>query len=57
LTITRCDQASNAILSWRLRNVVPVRLAGVTLQAKGGGDVAIEELVLSPESLEIKAAS
>lgn len=37
---------------WTLRNCVPMKYTGPTLAAKGGGDVAIEELVLSVEQLE-----
>ena len=57
VTITRRDEAGNAIVSWKLSNFVPVRFAGVTLEGKGGGDVAIEELVLSAERIEIESAS
>jgi phage tail-like protein len=57
VTITLRDEASNPVLSWKLRNVVPVRFTGPALSAKGGGDVAIEELVLSPENIEISSAS
>jgi hypothetical protein len=31
---------------------MPIKWTGPTLTAKGGGDVAIEELVLSVETLE-----
>jgi hypothetical protein len=51
VTITQCDEASNPKQSWKLRNVVPVRYNGSTLASKGGSDVAMEELVLSVESI------
>jgi hypothetical protein len=38
---------------WNLRGVIPLKWTGPTLAAKGGGDVAMEELVLSAEYLEL----
>lgn len=40
---------------WTLGNVVPMKYTGPTLAAKGGGDVAMEELVLSSESMDVAA--
>ncbi len=57
VTITLCDEASNPVQSWKLRNVVPMKYTGPTLAGKGGGDVAMEELVLSAEHFEINPAS
>ena len=37
---------------WTLQGVVPLKWNGPTLAAKGGGDVAMEELVLSCEGLK-----
>jgi phage tail-like protein len=51
VTITLRDEAANPVQTWTLRNVVPLKWTGPTLAAKGGGDVAMEELVLSAESL------
>lgn len=56
VTITLLDEARNAVQSWRLRGVIPMKYTGPTLAAKGGGDVAMEELVLSAEDFEIEAA-
>ena len=53
VVITLLDEAQNAVQSWKLRGVVPMKYTGPTLAAKGGGDVAMEELVLSAEALEI----
>jgi phage tail-like protein len=52
VVITLHDEAGNPVQKWTLGNVVPMKYTGPTLAAKGGGDVAMEELVLSSESLE-----
>jgi phage tail-like protein len=52
VVITLRDEAGNPVQKWTLGNVVPMKYTGPTLAAKGGGDVAMEELVLSSESLE-----
>jgi phage tail-like protein len=56
VTVTLLDEARAAVQSWRLRGVIPMKYSGPTLAAKGGGDVAMEELVLSVEDFEIEAA-
>lgn len=55
VVITLLDEAQNSVQSWKLRGVVPMKYTGPTLAAKGGGDVAMEELVLSAEALEIES--
>jgi phage tail-like protein len=55
VSITLLDEARNPVQTWLLRNVIPMKYTGPTLAAKGGGDVAMEELVLSAEGLEIEA--
>lgn len=40
------------VVTWTLKGVTPIKWTGPTLTAKGGGDVAIEELVLSVEYIE-----
>jgi phage tail-like protein len=57
VVITLRDEASNPMQSWKLRNVVPTKYTGPTLAGKGGGEVAMEELVLSAEGFEINKAS
>jgi phage tail-like protein len=52
VTITLRDEAGQDVESWTLRGVVPMKYTGPTFAAKGGGDVAMEELVLSAEGLE-----
>lgn len=46
------EDRSEVVLTWKLRNAMPIKWTGPTLTAKGGGDVAMEELVLSVETLE-----
>jgi phage tail-like protein len=53
VTITLLDEAQKPVQSWVLRGVVPMKYTGPTLAGKGGGDVAIEEVVLSAEALEL----
>jgi phage tail-like protein len=55
VSITLLDEARNPVQVWLLRNVIPMKYTGPTLAAKGGGDVAMEELVLSAEGMEIEA--
>jgi phage tail-like protein len=57
VTVTLRDEGGNPVQSWILRSVAPMKYTGPTLTAKGGGDVAMEELVLSIEGFEIAAAS
>jgi len=46
VTITMLDEARNPVASWELRNAQPKKWTGPTLAAKGGGEVAMEELSL-----------
>ena len=55
VSITLLDEARNPVQTWMLRNVIPMKYTGPTLAAKGGGDVAMEELVLSAEGMEVEA--
>ena len=57
VTITLQDESGKGIQQWKLRNCVPMKYTGPTLAGKGGGDVAMEELVLSAELYEISPAS
>lgn len=41
------------VVSWKLIGTLPLKWTGPTLNADGGGDVAIEELQLSIETLEL----
>ena len=55
VVITLRDEAGKDVQSWTLRGVVPLKYTGPTLAGKGGGDVAMEELVLSAEGLDLTA--
>ena len=55
VSITLLDEAQSPVQAWVLRGVVPMKYTGPTLAGKGGGDVAMEELVLSAEGLVIEA--
>ena len=41
-----------AVVTWKLINAMPIKWTGPTLTAKGGTDVAMEELVLAVEHIE-----
>lgn len=55
VSITMLDEAQSPVQSWLLRGVIPMKYTGPTLSGKGGTDVAMEEIVLSAEGLEIEA--
>jgi phage tail-like protein len=46
------EDRSDTVLTWKLFNAMPIKWTGPTLTAKGGSDVAMEELVLSVEHIE-----
>src|SRR3954453_5753530 len=52
VVITLLDETHQPVATWTLRNVMPLKWTGPTLAAKGGADVAMEELVLSSEKIE-----
>jgi phage tail-like protein len=56
VVITLRDETGQDVQMWTLRNAIPLKYTGPTLAAKGGGDVAMEELVLSSEGLEFRVA-
>lgn len=48
VTVTLMDETgTNAVQKWQLLDVFPTKYTGPSLSAKGGGDVAMEELVFS----------
>lgn len=55
VVVTLLDEAGTPVQVWKLRGVSPSKWTGPTLSAKGGGDVAMEELVLSAEALEFES--
>jgi phage tail-like protein len=52
VTITLQDEQRNPVLRWKLFNARPMKWTGPTLAAKGGSDVAMEELVIASEGFE-----
>jgi phage tail-like protein len=55
VTIELMDEAHTApVMTWRLTNAVPMKYTGPTLNAKGGTDVAMEELVLACEKVDVE---
>jgi phage tail-like protein len=52
ITITLLDEARNSVATWRLHRAQPKKWVGPTLAAKGGGEVAMEELHLVHEGIE-----
>ena len=54
VNITLLDEAGNDVQKWTLHGTVPMKYTGPALAAKGGGDVAMEELVLSAEGLDFE---
>ena len=54
VVITMRDEAGQDVQSWILKEVLPMKYTGPTLAAKGGGEVAMEELVLCAETFEIR---
>jgi phage tail-like protein len=50
VTIHLMDEGHGGpVATWKLQGVMPLKYTGPTLAGKGGGDVAMEELVLSCE--------
>jgi phage tail-like protein len=54
ISITLLDEARNPVAVFSLRNAQPKKWTGPTLGAKGGGEVAMEELHLVHEGIEYK---
>ena len=54
VTITLMDEARQPVATWSLRRAQPKKWSGPTLAAKGGGEVAMEELSFVHEGIEYK---
>jgi phage tail-like protein len=55
VTITLLDETgTKPVSTWRLRNAQPKKWTGPTLAAKGGTEVAMEELQLVHEGIEFE---
>ncbi|MGB8908505.1 MAG: phage tail protein [Candidatus Cybelea sp.] len=57
VTITLRDESGTSVQIFKATNAYPSKYTGPTLAGKGGGDVAVEELQLTIEDLEISPAS
>lgn len=55
VSIMLMDEARTSIVAtWRLYGAMPLKYTGPTLAGKGGGDVAMEEIVLSCEGYVVE---
>jgi phage tail-like protein len=54
VTITLMDEARSAVAVFKLQKAQPKKWTGPTLAAKGGGEVAMEELHLVHEGIEYR---
>jgi phage tail-like protein len=52
VTVTLLDESRRTVATWKLLSAQPKKWTGPTLAAKGGTDVAMEELVLCHEGIE-----
>ena len=52
IVIALLDEKREPVQKWTLQGAIPLKWTGPTLAGKGGGDVAMEELVLSCEALD-----
>lgn len=55
VTISLLDEAREVVATWRLTNAQPRKWVGPTLVAKGGGDVAMEELHLTADRIDFES--
>jgi phage tail-like protein len=54
ISISLLNEARETVATWTLRNAQPKSWKGPTLAAKGGGEVAMEELHLVHEGIEYR---
>jgi phage tail-like protein len=52
VTVTVLDEARSPVIIFKLQNAQPSKWTGPTLAAKGGGEIAMEELHLKHEGIE-----
>ncbi len=52
VTITLLDEARESVATWVLRQAQPKKWTGPSMNAKGGGDVAMEEISFVCEGVE-----
>jgi len=54
VTVTLLDEARKPVCKWVLQKAQPKKWVGPTLAAKGGGEVAMEELQLVAERIDFQ---
>ena len=54
VTITLMDEARQPVATWTLRNAQPKKWTGPTFAAKGGGEVAMEEISFVHDGVEYR---
>lgn len=54
VTVTLLDEARETVCAWVLRDARPKKWSGPTLAAKGGGEVAMEELSFVCEGIKFE---
>jgi len=54
VSATLLDEARQPVATWVLTNAQPKKWSGPTLAAKGGGEVAMEELSLVHEGIRFE---
>ena len=54
MVVTLLSESREPVQKWLLRSCAPIKYTGPTLAAKGGTDVAMEELVVSAEAIEVE---
>ena len=55
VTVTLLDEARAPTVQWVLRVAQPKKWTGPTLAAKGGGEVALEDLTLVAEQIDMES--
>ena len=55
VVIRLLDESHAPVQSWVLTDVIPMKYTGPTFAGKGGGDVAMEEIVLSATNMTVEA--
>ena len=55
VTVSLLDEARSPVCSWILQQAQPTKWVGPTLTAKGGGQVAVEELHLVAERIDFQS--
>jgi phage tail-like protein len=57
VVITLLDETHQKVQAWELSGTIPLKYSGPTLAGKGGADVAMEEVVLSAQKLELQGVT